>query len=294
VLVTGPTGSGKTTTLYGALGELNRADIKIITAEDPVEYQLPRVNQVQINNKIGLTFAAVLRATLRQDPDVLLVGEIRDKETAEIALRAAMTGHLVLSTLHTNDAVSTAMRLLDIGIEGYLAASSLRGIVAQRLVRRVCESCKQPHAPTPQELALLRAWLDDAQIAAAQFVSGRGCARCNQTGYRGRIGVFELLVLDDHLADALRRHDAEGFARGTRQQPGYEPLLLNALHYAQTGVTSLQEILELAGEDANATGDTLPIGESPALGLEASDVALPVTPSRTLGPGASSTPNLRH
>ena len=249
ILVTGPTGSGKTTTLYGALRELNRPDVKIITAEDPVEYQLPRVNQVQINTKIGLTFAAVLRATLRQDPDVLLVGEIRDKETAEIALRAAMTGHLVLSTLHTNDSISTAMRLLDIGIEGYMAASALRCIVAQRLVRRVCESCKQTHVPDAQELVFLHRWLDEAQIARAGFVSGRGCQRCHQTGYRGRQGVFELLTFDIALADTLRREDAEAFARVARQQAGFEPLVANALRLAIDGVTTLVEVMELVGDD---------------------------------------------
>jgi MSHA biogenesis protein MshE len=250
VLVTGPTGSGKTTTLYGALTELNRPDVKIITAEDPVEFQLPRVNQVQINTKIGLTFATVLRATLRQDPDVLLVGEIRDKDTAEIAMRAAMTGHLVLSTLHTNDAISTAMRLLDIGIEGYLAAAALRGIVAQRLVRRICEGCRQALAPTPQQLAFLHGWLDDDAIARTNFQHGRGCARCQQTGYRGRVGVFELLTFDVPLADALRRNDAESFARIAREQQDYEPLLANALRLATEGVTSLAEVIELAGDDA--------------------------------------------
>ncbi len=265
VLVTGPTGSGKTTTLYGALTELNRPDVKIITAEDPVEFQLPRVNQVQINTKIGLTFAAVLRATLRQDPDVLLVGEIRDKETAEIAMRAAMTGHLVLSTLHTNDAVSTAMRLLDIGIEGYLAAAALRGIVAQRLVRRVCDSCREPHVPTPQQLAFLHGWLDDVGISQASFQHGRGCARCQQTGYRGRVGVFELLSFDVALADALRRNDAEAFARIAREQPDYEPLIANALRYAAEGVTSLAEVIELAGDDAE--GPLVAAGAAGALEL---------------------------
>ena len=247
VLVTGPTGSGKTTTLYGALHELNSAQRKIVTVEDPVEYQLPRISQVQINTKIGLTFATVLRATLRQDPDVLLVGEIRDQETAEIALRAAMTGHVVLSTLHTNDALSTAMRLLDIGIEGYLAAASLRGIVAQRLVRRVCDACRGPAPPASHERLFLQAWLDEPATARAQFFRGAGCSRCNQTGYRGRVGVFELLEFDEGLANALRRGDFEGFAAEARNHPEYQPLVRSAMGYALSGVTSLAEVMHLAG-----------------------------------------------
>lgn len=257
ILVTGPTGSGKTTTLYGALHELNSAERKIITAEDPVEYQLTRINQVQINAKIGLTFATVLRATLRQDPDVLLVGEIRDQETAEIALRAAMTGHVVLSTLHTNDALSTAMRLLDIGVEGYLAAASLRGIVAQRLVRRVCDACRTAAGPAPFERLWLKEWLDETAIAQVQFFRGVGCSRCNQTGYRGRVGVFELLEFDEGLADTLRCGDLEGFAKAARERPEYRPLVRNALDYALEGVTSLSEVLHLAGAVDEAAGESI-------------------------------------
>ena len=192
ILVTGPTGSGKTTTLYGALSELNLPAKKIITVEDPVEYRLPRINQVQVNSKIGLDFKGVLRTTLRQDPDIIMVGEMRDHETVEIGLRGALTGHLVLSTLHTNDSISSAIRLLDMGAPGYLAASSLRAIIAQRLVRRLCKNCRTEHRPDEEELF----WIDNIEPGASshQFHRGMGCQTCNQTGYRGRIGVFELLV----------------------------------------------------------------------------------------------------
>ncbi len=248
VLVTGPTGSGKTTTLYGALSELNNAEEKIVTVEDPVEYQLERINQVQINARIGLTFASVLRATLRQDPDIILLGEIRDRETAEIALRASMTGHLVLSTLHTNDAITSATRLLDIGIEGYLAASSLRGILAQRLVRKLCDRCAGECQPDDQQFAWLDALVGEKKAHSLSFKKGKGCSRCNNTGYYGRIGVYELLELNETLANVLRRNDAEGFSRLARQQPGFRPLVLNALDYAVKGITSLSEVLALSGQ----------------------------------------------
>jgi MSHA biogenesis protein MshE len=244
ILVTGPTGSGKTTTLYGALRELNEAEKKIITVEDPVEYRLPRINQVQINSKIDLTFARVLRSALRQDPDILMIGEMRDQETAEIGLRAAMTGHLVLSTLHTNDSISSPIRLVDMGAESYLAASSLRAVIAQRLVRKVCDSCPEPYEPDPRE----RAWLTTAAGPASaqiQYLEGRGCSHCNGTGYRGRIGIFEFLQMDEALTDALRRNDSEGFAAAARQQPDFRPLALCALDYASRGVTTLHEVFRM-------------------------------------------------
>lgn len=248
VLVTGPTGSGKTTTLYGALSEINSADKKIITVEDPVEYRLPRVNQVQVNPKIGLSFASVLRTGLRQDPDIILVGEIRDQETAEIALRAAITGHLVLSTLHTNDAVSTAIRLIDMGIPGYMVATALEAIIAQRLIRRICDSCITDYNPTAQETAWLRTMLG-TEAGQVQFRRGTGCPHCNNTGYSGRIGVFELLELDDAMADALRRDDSAAFTRAAEANPLYRSLALNALDYAVQGVTTLEEVLRISGED---------------------------------------------
>lgn len=245
ILVTGPTGSGKTTTLYGALQEQNSETRKIITVEDPVEIKLERVNQVQVNPKIGLGFAQVLRSSLRQDPDVILVGEIRDHETAEIALRAAMTGHVVLSTLHTNDAVSSAIRLIDIGVPGYMVASSVRGILAQRLIRRVCEKCKAVTPPDAQELEWLRG-IGSAN-AGEDFVRGTGCNHCNHTGYFGRVGVFELLEMSSALADALRRNDSEAFARLAVQQEGFTTLVEQALATALAGVTSLAEVMSLSG-----------------------------------------------
>jgi len=246
ILVTGPTGSGKTTTLYGALQELNTVGKKIITVEDPVEYRLHRINQVQVNPKIDLSFARVLRAALRQDPDILLVGEIRDHETAEIALRAAMTGHMVLSTLHTNDAVSSAMRLVDMGAEGFLAATALRAVVAQRLVRRLCDNCYEEHHPEPKDLAWIENLLGKEEAAAMQLKKPVGCHRCNNTGYRGRIGVFELLVLNGALADALRRSDSADFVRIAKKTPGYQPLVVTALRDAAKGITSLEEVLRVA------------------------------------------------
>ena len=245
ILVTGPTGSGKTTTLYGALQELNVAGKKIITVEDPVEYRLSRINQVQIQPKIDLTFARVLRAALRQDPDILLVGEIRDQETAEIALRAAMTGHMVLSTLHTNDAVSSAMRLVDMGAEGFLAATALRAVVAQRLVRRLCDNCCVPDEPKIKDLEWIKTILCE-EAEGMQLKRAVGCHRCNNSGYRGRVGVFEILVINDQLADALRRSDSSDFVKIARKTPGYQPLVVSALRDAAKGITSLEEVLRVA------------------------------------------------
>ncbi|WP_409420972.1 ATPase, T2SS/T4P/T4SS family [Pseudaeromonas sp. ZJS20] len=245
IVVTGPTGSGKTTSLYAALSELNSPGVKIITVEDPVEYRLPRISQVQVNPKIDLTFSSVLRASLRQDPDILLVGEMRDQETAEIGLRGAITGHLVLTTLHTNDAITSALRLMDMGAPGYMVASALRAIVAQRLVRRVCRDCAQPHEPEPGAWT----WLESLFGPSARqhsFVKGRGCQSCNFTGYQGRIGVYELLELDQAMMDALRRGDPEAFARCAREHPDYQPLVRVAFDYAGAGITSVDEVLRLA------------------------------------------------
>lgn len=265
ILVTGPTGSGKTTTLYGALTELNQPEKKIITVEDPVEYQLERIQQVQVNPKIGLTFGSVLRATLRQDPDILLVGEIRDSETAEIALRASMTGHLVLSTLHTNDAVTSAMRLIDIGVEGYLAAASLRAVIAQRLVRRVCDICSADYEPDAQERVLLESVLDGDDLERIQFKKGTGCQHCNHTGYRGRIGVFEILEVNEPMADALRNNDSSAFTKAAMASPGFKPLIYAALEYAEQGVISVEEVFRVA-EQVDETQEEVEAGLSePAL-----------------------------
>ncbi len=280
VLVTGPTGSGKTTTLYGALNDLNSEAKKIITVEDPVEYQISRINQVQVNTKIGLTFATVLRATLRQDPDILLVGEIRDRETADIALRASMTGHLVLSTLHTNDAISSVTRLLDIGIEGYLAASTLRCVVAQRLVRRICERCAEPATLEPQQAAWLDTLVGAQRAGQLSFRQGKGCNRCNRTGYHGRIGVFELLEIDRPLANALRTDDSVAFAELARAQSGYRPLVLCALDYALEGHTTLAEVLALSGqvEDLDVGTELVVPAEVTAPALAAEDFVDLVNP----------------
>ncbi len=245
LLVTGPTGSGKTTTLYGALNALNVAEKKILTVEDPVEYRLPRINQIQVHPKIGLTFATVLRSCLRQDPDILLVGEIRDQETAEIALRASITGHFVLSSLHTNDAISSAMRLIDIGIEGYLVATALRAILAQRLVRKICIHCKCDYQPTAAERAWLQVKCQDTDLSTDQLRHGTGCTSCNNTGYAGRIGIFELLEMDDDMADALRANDSGTFAKAARKSATYQPLVISALEKAAQGITSLEEVFRI-------------------------------------------------
>ncbi len=244
VLVTGPTGSGKTTTLYAALSELNEASKKIITVEDPVEYRLPRINQVQVNPKIDLTFSTVLRTALRQDPDIMMVGEMRDQETVEIGLRGALTGHLVLSTLHTNDAITSALRLIDMGAAGFLVGSSLRAVIAQRLVRRVCEGCSQEHKPAPQELLWLT-HLAGEKANVAKFVHGKGCQSCQYTGYKGRIGVFELLEMNEPMMNALKRDDAEAFSKFAKENPSFTPLALAAFDYAAQGVTTVEEVLRL-------------------------------------------------
>jgi MSHA biogenesis protein MshE len=256
ILVTGPTGSGKTTTLYGALSELNKAASKIITVEDPVEYRLPRINQVQINNKIGLNFSSVLRTTLRQDPDIIMVGEMRDQETAEIGLRGALTGHLVLSTLHTNDAISSAVRLLDMGAPGYLVASSLRAVVAQRLVRKICKNCSESYRLNTEELL----WLNnlDGNLEAINFKRGKGCQSCNKTGYKGRIGVFELLEMTESMMNALKVNDTVTFSQAAQQSPGFVPLAKVALMYAKMGITTVDEVLKLIEMVADERAITQP------------------------------------
>ncbi len=247
VLVTGPTGSGKTTTLYAALNDLNSPERKILTVEDPVEYRLPGINQVQVQEKIDLTFGRVLRAALRQDPDVILVGEMRDQETAEIGLRAAMTGHLVLSTLHTNDVLSTPIRLLDMGIPRYMVALSLQLVMAQRLVRVVCESCRQPHAPTPTE----HAWLLDALKGyknEPRAFKGVGCEQCNMTGYQGRTGVYEFLEMTTDIVDALNDPDPNRYVQVARRQMVGNTLRDDALRLVMTGRTTVDEAMRITGQ----------------------------------------------
>ena len=239
LLITGPTGSGKTTTLYSALNLLNTESSNVITIEDPVEYQLEGVNQVQVSPAIGLTFASGLRSILRQDPNIVMVGEIRDNETAEIAVRASLTGHLVLSTIHTNDAVSTVMRLRDMGIEPYLIASSLIGIVAQRLVRRICSDCKESYTPTDQEQIVLQSQGLDVQV----LHRGKGCGNCNRTGYRGRVAIQEVLKIDQ----TLRRIITEGAAieeiREAAKAQDMVTLMTDGLHKVTEGVTTIQEVM---------------------------------------------------
>lgn len=247
ILVTGPTGSGKTTTLYAALKTLNKPENKIITVEDPVEYRLPRINQVQVNSEIGLTFARVLRSALRQDPDIILIGEMRDEETSEIGLRAAMTGHMVLSTLHTNDAISTVNRLMDMGIKNYLLASALHGILAQRLVRRICPSCSQPAELQLNEKGWLKEFINEGAMNTS-FKKGAGCDHCNHTGYQGRIGVYELLEFDEDLTAAVAMGDVSTFNGKAKIARDYIPLNLVALQYAMEGITTMEEVLRVTAD----------------------------------------------
>lgn len=245
VLSTGPTGSGKTTTLYGALTKLNNPEVKILTCEDPVEYRIGGINQVQANEKIGLTFPKVLRSFLRQDPDVLMVGEIRDNETAEIATRAAMTGHLVLSTLHTNDAVSTPSRLMDMGIPGFMIATTLRAVLSQRLLRLVCTECAEPDTLNAQE----KEWVDryfGTTPSTATLKRGTGCAHCNNSGYHGRIGLFELLEMTQELAQALHKANPVEFETVARKQIGTESLMHHGFELAFQGRTTVAEVIKNA------------------------------------------------
>ncbi|MET3131385.1 MSHA biogenesis protein MshE [Oxalobacteraceae bacterium GrIS 1.11] len=247
VLVTGPTGSGKTTTLYCALAELNSMEKKLITVEDPVEYRLPGINQVQVNDKIELNFARVLRSALRQDPDIVLVGEMRDQETAQIGLRAAMTGHLVLSTLHTNDAVSTPLRLMDMGVPRYMVGSSLQAVLAQRLVRVICESCTEPHPPGPNEREWLRQELGEL-VDQHQYFHGKGCSHCNGMGYRGRTGVYELLEMTQAVADAANHHDPSHFLKVAAAQMAGNTLRRHAVQLVVQGRTTVSEAMRISNQ----------------------------------------------
>jgi len=246
MLVTGPTGSGKTTTLYATLAELNSPQTKIVTVEDPVEYRLAGTTQVQVNDKIGLGFATVLRSTLRQDPDVVLVGEMRDRDTMETGLRAAMTGHLVLSTLHTNDAASTPLRLLDMGAQRFLVASSLRLVLAQRLVRSVCPECVSDYRGSAQEQAFLRAVLG-ARADSAALRHGSGCGTCNRTGYLGRHGVYELLEMTPAVAGALNLGDTDAYLRAAREAIGPLSLARHACELVLAGRTTVREAMRQVG-----------------------------------------------
>ena len=247
VLVTGPTGSGKTTTLYSALAELNSSEKKLITVEDPVEYRLPGINQVQVNEKIELSFARVLRSALRQDPDIVLVGEMRDQETAQIGLRAAMTGHLVLSTLHTNDAASTPLRLMDMGVPRYMVGSSLQAVLAQRLVRKICESCSVEYTPTPAEREFLRAELRDT-VDSVKYFHGKGCSHCNGMGYRGRTGVYELLEMTREVVDAANNPDPAHFLKAAHAEMRGETLRRHAVALVVQGRTTIAEAMRISNQ----------------------------------------------
>ncbi|AEI45725.1 GspE/PulE family protein [Paenibacillus mucilaginosus] len=240
LLITGPTGSGKTTTLYSALSHLNKEDTNIITVEDPVEYQLEGINQVHVNAQIGLTFAAGLRSILRQDPNIVMVGEIRDTETAEIAVRASLTGHLVLSTLHTNDSISTVTRFRDMGIEPYLIASSLVGVVAQRLVRRICPECRKAHAPTEQELFFMKS---RGMEEVGTLYKGTGCGACNQTGYQGRAAIHEVLVVSEELRQLISENATVQEMRAEAVKMGLVQLMDDGIAKVINGTTTLQEVI---------------------------------------------------
>jgi type IV pilus assembly protein PilB len=242
-LVTGPTGSGKTTTLYSALGEINRPDRKIITAEDPVEYYLPGINQVEVKSDIGLNFARIIRAMLRQAPNVILVGEIRDTETAEMAIQASLTGHLVFSTLHTNDAPSSVTRLIDMGVEPFLVASSVMAIMAQRLVRVICPKCKEPCEADPSEIQQFS--LTPDQLEAATLFRGKGCSNCQHTGYRGRRAVFELMVMNSTLREMTFRSEPAQNLRRQARLFGMKTIVEDALDKSLAGLTTLVEVSRL-------------------------------------------------
>lgn len=244
ILVTGPTGSGKSTTLYAALDKVNHPDKKIITIEDPIEFEFERINQVQVHPHIGLSFSKILRTALRHDPDVIMVGEIRDEETATIAFRAAMTGHLVLSTLHTSSAIATPGRLIEMGVPGYMVASALRMVIAQRLLRKLCNNCQVPYTPTQAETAMIDK-LMGSKTSGIQFLQGKGCSQCQMSGYKGRIGVYEVLRLEGDMLKALREHDMATYEQLARKSPLYRTLTHWALDYACLGVTSIQEVLHL-------------------------------------------------
>ncbi len=244
VLATGPTGSGKTTTLYAALGLRRPAEEKVITVEDPVEYHLPEVTQVPVHVRAGVTFAAALRSLLRQDPDVMMVGEMRDAETAAIAIQAAMTGHLVFSTLHTNDAASAVTRLIDLQVEAYMIAATLEGVLAQRLLRRICSDCRERYRPDPAAAALLAG----RPVGDLVLERGRGCAACRDTGYRGRTGIFELLVMSDALRDALLRRVELTAVRQIAREEGMRTLRQDAWSKVLAGMTTVEEVLRVVQE----------------------------------------------
>jgi general secretion pathway protein E len=241
VLVTGPTGSGKTTTLYACLARRDTESEKIVTVEEPIEYQLPGVTQVPVHRQAGVTFGSALRSILRQDPDVIMIGEMRDTETAEIAVQAAMTGHLVFSTLHTNDAVSAIPRLLDLGVPDYLVGATIEGVIAQRLVRRICPECRESYRPNPESLALLAG----RPVSEITMQRGAGCGACRGTGFRGRLGVFELLVMTDAVREAVGRRGSRAALPCVAKEAGMSPLRTDCWAKVEAGLTTVEEVLRV-------------------------------------------------
>ena len=248
ILITGPTGSGKSTTLYSALLELNKPDVNISTAEDPVEYNLMGINQVQVRDEIGLNFAACLRSFLRQDPDIIMVGEIRDLETAQIGVKAALTGHLVLSTLHTNDAPSTVDRLINMGMEHFLLTSSINIILAQRLVRKICSGCREPVEFSPE--ALIDIGIDSAEISAGfPTFHGAGCEACNQTGYKGRLAIYEVMVMHEAMKELILKGSSTADLKREAVKLGMSTLRLSAIQKVREGVTTIEETVRVTDTD---------------------------------------------
>jgi general secretion pathway protein E/type IV pilus assembly protein PilB len=246
-LVTGPTGSGKSTTLYSALNAINKPDRKIITVEDPVEYEVPGINQVQVRADVGMTFSAALRAMLRQAPNIVMVGEIRDLETAEIAINASLTGHMVFSTLHTNDAPSAVSRLVDMGVKPFLVSASLRAALAQRLVRSICQNCKQPYTPNDNELSILG--INEEQATNASFMSGAGCAKCSDKGFRGRKGVFEIFVVNSEIEEMIYHNVSIVELRKKAREMGMRSMREDGFRKVLAGVTTLDEVLLVTTEE---------------------------------------------
>ena len=247
ILVTGPTGSGKSTTLYGALSRINTEDRNILTIEDPVEYQIPGIGQIHVKPKINLTFASGLRHILRQDPDVIMVGEIRDLETAEIAIQASLTGHLVFSTLHTNDAAGAVTRLIDMGVEPFLVSSSIIAIMAQRLVRVICPKCRERYVPPPETLRALG--LSPADLADGTVSRGKGCDHCMGTGYRGRSGIFELLVIDDEIRQLVLDRISSNVIKKKAIDKGMLTLRSDGAQKVAKGITTIEEVLRITQEE---------------------------------------------
>src|SRR5256884_568519 len=249
LLVTGPTGSGKTTTLYACLNSINKPDRKIITVEEPIEYQMTGINQVQVNHEIGMTFPAALRSILRQAPNVIMIGEIRDLETASIATNASLTGHLVFSTLHTNDAPSAIARLVDIGVQPFLVASSVRAIMAQRLVRRLCTHCKHPAELSETEMRALK--IEPGQLGDVQVMQGKGCEQCRGTGYKGRMGIFEIFALDDEVRHMINKRSVTLSLRQRARELGMRTLREDGVRKVLAGLTSAEEVISITIGDVS-------------------------------------------